>query len=277
MLLINFAHAEPTRYQTPLEQVKWQFNGDAFGCELSQEITGFGRLALRMEPGVRPALQLDADWLSNAGTTTASVVDSSWNTNTRPQIYTEMFWHQHRAQAKGSVLEPFIEALEQGYSWQLDIRQSDKLSYRLTIPPVNVSESLQAFRQCRRALLPQPFEYVRQREIRFGTSSSLLSADAEQDLRAIARYVKADGNITGVLVDGHADASGNRLSNLVLSQERAENVASRLIELGIDANKLQVFHHGNRKPIASDSSENGRVLNRRVTIRLVKAIGEEEQ
>lgn len=270
VLSINQSNAEPTRYQTPLEKVQWQFSGNVFGCQLTQEVSGFGKLSLNLQPGAQPQLELKADWLSNPGITRASIISSSWATDNGPQAHTDMVWLGNLAQAKGQSLNRFVEALEQGYSWQVDIQDSADIAYQITAAPVNVSSALQAFRQCRRDLLPQPFEYVRQREIRFSSASSMLVADAEQDLRAIARYVKADPEISAILVDGHADGQGNRLANLVLSQERAQNVASRLIELGLNSEQLQVFHHGNRQPIASDNSEAGRKLNRRVTVRLVK-------
>ncbi len=99
----------------------------------------------------------------------------------------------------------------------------------------------------------------------------LLNATHEQDLYAIYRYLQADPSIVEVLVDGHADASGEHLANLVLSKERSDEVVSRLIELGVSAKMIQTRHHGTRAPIASNNSTEGRELNRRVTLRLVKS------
>ncbi|MGI2258600.1 OmpA family protein [Shewanella sp. GXUN23E] len=277
MTFICQASAQPTRYQTPLEQVQWQFEGDIFHCRLSQDIAGFGSLALTLLPGSAPELSLNADWLSQAGTTVASTVGSSWAQDTVTDTRIPMHWQERRAIARGQQLNRFIEALEQGHSWQVDIEQHQQVAYQLTAAPVRVSAAVQAWRQCRRDLLPQPFEYVRQRAIQFASASADLSADAEQDLRAIAQYVRADAGVSGVMVDGHADSQGNRIANLVLSQERAQNVASRLIELGVNADKLQVFHHGTRQPIAADDSAAGRQLNRRVVVRLVRAAGTSQE
>ena len=96
-------------------------------------------------------------------------------------------------------------------------------------------------------------------------------ASHQQDLYAVYRYLQADPSIKEILIDGHADASGDHLTNLLLSKERADEVMSRLIELGVPISMIQVRHHGNRAPIASNNDVTGRELNRRVSLRLVKS------
>ena len=61
--------------------------------------------------------------------------------------------------------------------------------------------------------------------------------------------------------------------NLQLSKERAQAVADTLIDLGIDAKRLQVVGYGDAFPIAENATERGRAQNRRVEIVFSDEVG----
>jgi outer membrane protein OmpA-like peptidoglycan-associated protein len=64
-------------------------------------------------------------------------------------------------------------------------------------------------------------------------------------------------------ISGHTDDVGNEQSNLKLSQSRAEAVKNYLTEKGITADRLTAKGYGKSKPIALNSTEEGRKQNRR--------------
>ncbi len=268
---INNAMALTTNYQTPLEQAQWQFSGDVFGCVITHNVQSFGSLSLTAQPGEPLALTLAADWLSmNNAHSQASVVPPAWKNHTSQRLATtSLKWQGSQASSKQSIA-PFLEALEQGLKWEVSINSPDGSQYRIDSTPVSTRAVANNFRLCRQKLLPKPFSYVRRLDLLFDTSSSHLNTAHSKDLAAVSRYIEADSTIAEVLIDGHADASGNRIANLVLSKERADEVASMLIELGVPAKMIQVRHHGTRAPIAANNNQQGRELNRRVSIRLVK-------
>ncbi|WP_299809650.1 OmpA family protein [uncultured Shewanella sp.] len=262
----------PVSYQTPFEKAHWQFSGDQFGCEITHRVQSFGTLQLSAAPGEPLALSLQADWLSlNNTQSQAWVVPASWQEKTQhPLAETSLNWFGSKAISQKSTAA-FLEALEQGHTWQVAITSPDS-QYLINASPVSTRSVANQFRLCRQQLLPKPFTYLRRLELKFAPNSSLLNASHEQDLYAVYRYIQADPSIVEVLVDGHADASGDHLANLVLSKERSDEVVSRLIELGVSAKMIQTRHHGTRTPVASNNSTEGRELNRRVTLRLVKTV-----
>ena len=67
-----------------------------------------------------------------------------------------------------------------------------------------------------------------------------------------------------VLVQGHASEDGSEEYNLSLSQKRAEAVKAKLVELGIDASRLEVEAFGEQQPIGDNTTTEGRAKSRRV-------------
>jgi hypothetical protein len=65
---------------------------------------------------------------------------------------------------------------------------------------------------------------------------------------------------------GHTDSIGSYESNITLSLNRAESVKAYFTVNGIDANIISVEGSGPSKPIAPNSTETGRAINRRVEI-----------
>lgn len=75
-------------------------------------------------------------------------------------------------------------------------------------------------------------------------------------------------NQTTVTVMGHTDSVGNPTYNQGLSQRRAQSVAGYLVNRGVANNRIQTLGYGQNQPIATNSTEQGRMQNRRVEIKL---------
>lgn len=70
-----------------------------------------------------------------------------------------------------------------------------------------------------------------------------------------------------LVVSGHTDATGNPRKNKLLSEKRAANVAKFLKDTkGIKASKISVRGFGAEKPVASNSTKDGRSRNRRIEV-----------
>ena len=76
-------------------------------------------------------------------------------------------------------------------------------------------------------------------------------------------------NQTIVEVSGHTDSVGSDAVNQTLSERRANSVASYLIGQGLMRERFEVVGMGKRYPVASNDTDSGRSLNRRVEIRLL--------
>ncbi len=264
--------ANVTHYQTHFEKAKWNYSGDQYLCKIEHKVDGFGEFKLVAKPGSQLTVQLTADWLSLQDEhCPLSVQAPSWNQGNTPNSKgTLLKWSGNTGSSHESTNQ-FLEGLEQGLSWQAKVSDGLGNFYLVETAPIATQNIANQFKRCRQQLLPKPFSYVRRVDIPFESGSSKLVASHDADLNAIAQYVHVDNSIVSVLVDAHADASGEHLANLVLSKERADEVASRLIEFGIDRDKVQVRHHGARSPKVSNNTQAGRQSNRRVTIRLIKS------
>ena len=71
-----------------------------------------------------------------------------------------------------------------------------------------------------------------------------------------------------VEVAGHTDSLGSDAYNQQLSQKRAESVRQYLIDQGVSAERLTAVGYGESEPRATNDTEEGRELNRRVELRI---------
>lgn len=102
--------------------------------------------------------------------------------------------------------------------------------------------------------------------IYFDTASAVLKPESAPALKEIAKLLKSDPSLK-VYVVGHTDSVGNVDANLKLSHGRAEAVIAALVgEHGVGQARLRPFGNGPFAPVASNASEEGRAVNRRVEL-----------
>jgi OOP family OmpA-OmpF porin len=107
-----------------------------------------------------------------------------------------------------------------------------------------------------------PAAAVAYSNIQFEFDSSVLRTSSYPVLDASSADLRASGS--KVELDGFASSEGTAAHNLVLSKDRANSVKTYLVNSGVDAKKIKVKAYGETMPIADNSTEEGRVLNRRV-------------
>ena len=71
-----------------------------------------------------------------------------------------------------------------------------------------------------------------------------------------------------VKIIGHTDSDGSEDYNMVLSLKRAQAVVRKLIEYGVSPNRLSAEGKGESMPIATNNTEAGKALNRRIEAEL---------
>ena len=81
--------------------------------------------------------------------------------------------------------------------------------------------------------------------------------------------VLAEYDKTNVRVAGHTDSTGSDSYNQTLSERRAQSVAWILTSKGVAAGRIFAAGYGERYPVASNDTAEGRQLNRRVELELV--------
>lgn len=101
--------------------------------------------------------------------------------------------------------------------------------------------------------------------ITFDSSSAKLKPAGVNTLTGVAMVLNEYPK-TAVNVVGYTDSSGSEKLNKVLSQQRADSVASSLIAQGVVGGRLRTRGMGAVNPIASNSTTEGKAQNRRVEI-----------
>ena len=100
----------------------------------------------------------------------------------------------------------------------------------------------------------------------FEIGSASLGKATFSSLNALSDYLKENPEKTVALV-GHTDSKGSKNGNLYLSRERANSVVSRLTgTYGIPKDQLESDGVGYLAPRATNQTEDGRTLNRRVEV-----------
>jgi len=98
--------------------------------------------------------------------------------------------------------------------------------------------------------------------IQFEFDSSVLRTSSYPVLDATSSDLRSSKKT--ITVNGYASSEGTAAHNLQLSKDRANSVKTYLVNSGVDAKKVKVKGLGETHPIADNSTEDGRVLNRRV-------------
>ena len=102
--------------------------------------------------------------------------------------------------------------------------------------------------------------------ILFDTGNADVKSESDTALQEIAKLLKGNAALK-VYVVGHTDNVGGLAANMDLSKRRAAAVVLSLTtKYGVSAAQLQSFGDGPYAPVASNKSEDGRTLNRRVEL-----------
>jgi len=102
--------------------------------------------------------------------------------------------------------------------------------------------------------------------IHFDFNKATVKPESEQTLKEIAKLLKQDPKLN-LYVVGHTDNVGKIAYNMKLSQTRAEAVVKALVtKYGVSPNRLKPYGVGPLAPVASNETEEGRALNRRVEL-----------
>ncbi|HDY8009308.1 TPA: OmpA family protein [Vibrio vulnificus] len=104
--------------------------------------------------------------------------------------------------------------------------------------------------------------------IGFSSSSYALDSSIHNTLKGVAQIL-VEYPDTSLVIDGFTDSTGNDASNQILSERRAESVRSFLISQNVAAGRAVARGNGERYPLCTNSTAEGRACNRRVEIQIL--------
>ena len=106
--------------------------------------------------------------------------------------------------------------------------------------------------------------------VTFASDSADISSGFYSVLNRIAQSLNNYPE-TRIQVNGYTDSTGKDAHNQELSQRRANTVAQYLIAQGVSSSRIVANGFGSSNPIASNSTPDGRLQNRRVEIKILPA------
>jgi len=99
--------------------------------------------------------------------------------------------------------------------------------------------------------------------VSFASNSAVIQNEFHDDIEKVSNILKTYPDTIAV-IEGHTDSAGDDQHNLQLSLQRAENVITHLVDYGIHPSRLKAEGYGESRPIADNSTAEGRQKNRRV-------------
>jgi sodium-type flagellar protein MotY len=149
--------------------------------------------------------------------------------------------------------------------------------FRVIVEPSHFVNAYKKYVQCIAQLIPYSFNELARSVFYYPTADAAtkslteLSAATKTKLDKIVRYLKADPKVLGLIIDAHSDKGASLEAGQEQSKVQAELVGHYLQKAGIAPEKITLRWHGERFPIASNATLDGRAKNRRVTLRLENA------
>ncbi|NLT50029.1 MAG: OmpA family protein [Ignavibacteria bacterium] len=101
--------------------------------------------------------------------------------------------------------------------------------------------------------------------ILFATNSSTLQDEAKANISKLSTILNKYPD-TKVLIVGHTDSDGSDDYNQTLSEKRAASVSSYAISKGVASSRIEKIGLGEKEPVATNDTADGKKQNRRVEI-----------
>ena len=98
--------------------------------------------------------------------------------------------------------------------------------------------------------------------IYFDFDKSTIRPDAREILKSNSEIFQQNSK-SQIVIEGHCDERGTAEYNMALGERRAQEAKQYLINLGIDASRMQTISYGKEKPLDTRSTEEAWSINRR--------------
>ncbi len=107
-------------------------------------------------------------------------------------------------------------------------------------------------------------------KIQFELNKAVIKEESHSLLDEIVAVIQKHPHVKKLRVEGHASSDGPDQYNLQLSDRRAKAVVAYFTTKGVDEKRLTAQGFGETKPVADNSTEEGRVANRRVEFNIIE-------
>uniref|UniRef100_UPI00404A12AE OmpA family protein n=1 Tax=Fulvivirga sp. TaxID=1931237 RepID=UPI00404A12AE len=106
------------------------------------------------------------------------------------------------------------------------------------------------------------------KNIFFQSNEFQLEEKSFVELENVVQFLTVNPTIR-VEISGHTDNTGTAKANLELSNKRAQSVVDFLVMSGISKARITYLGFGDKKPIGTNDTEEGKALNRRIAFKIL--------
>lgn len=278
LMLICAGQVQAEQLSTGLNDTEWRLDSSIYFCRFYQPIPQYGMAVFFHEAGKTLEFYLNSTRnLMAPGEAALTIQAPPWRSS---EMTTELGYvpvrdrkipiHIETARA-GRMMDELVRGMSPTLTRKAKFGD-DRIA--VSVSPVNFNNYYTDYLACQAGLLPVNYRQIEQTTISFSGGGASLDNVARSRLDNVITYLKVDSLITAIYVDGHSDSIGNRYNNRRLSERRAYEVTDYLVNGGIDADMILTRYHGERYPIASNDTAQGRAQNRRVTIQFDRIEGD---
>jgi outer membrane protein OmpA-like peptidoglycan-associated protein len=104
----------------------------------------------------------------------------------------------------------------------------------------------------------------------FDRETNQILDKSEDALGDIIKALQKDPKILKISVEVHTDNSLNEEISLEITQKRADAISEALIKKGVDAKRVSAKGFGSSEPLKPNTTEKGRMENKRIYVRIVE-------
>lgn len=260
-------------YVAGIEESKWQVQSSPIRCELSHEIPRYGEGRFVYSAGGELAFEISVfDPPVRDGAASMMSMPPFWKPGTPKEL-------GQLALSRGKI--PFYVGrdLAQRMLYELDAGMLPTLLYKdwadqhddvfVSLSSANFHDKLPGFQRCISQLLAYGAADLKDVAVEFDDNKYDLTDEARLRLDDLALYVVHDKKIR-LDLRGHTDAVGSKVYNKMLSEKRVKAVEKYLLGKGVARNQVNLKGFGEFYPVASNQTEEGRRMNRRVMVAVVR-------
>jgi outer membrane protein OmpA-like peptidoglycan-associated protein len=273
------ASAELRHYVASLDQSQWELSGNTpIMCRLEHDIPAYGKAVFTSKAGKDHNLIFNLDmWVKPDQVTQAKLMSlaPAWRPGILSKEITELTYQKYFSgevprNAAWSMLAELEQGMQPTFYYADWYNRSNKIAVGLSA--VNFNRKYSEFKSCLSGLLPYSFDDIAFTVLTYEFGGKELTRYAKAQIAKVQEYLSYDPDVELVLIDAYTDSYGGRSINQKISDERADSVKEFFISAGITKDRIHTVGHGERNHVASNDTIDERARNRRVVIRISKAM-----
>ncbi len=156
----------------------------------------------------------------------------------------------------------FVACLTAGNNYSLNVSKEGYLFYSDHFTCDNPSDIKDAYVLNVKLKKAEVGGKVVLKNIFFDTNLFDLKTESTPELNKLLSFLNSNPTAK-IEIGGHTDSTGDKRSNQLLSENRARSVYDYLVKNGITPDRIKYIGYGDSKPVADNTTEEGRALNRR--------------